>query len=206
MTKERLFIILSATFCVCLIASNIFENVIFEAGPLTLTGGFLVFPLSYIINDFLSEIYGFKQTRRVIFLAFALNLAFVLIAQLVAILPESPMSGNGAQEHFAFIFRADLRITAASMAAFLTGSLTNSLVMGRLKARRGDEGFCSRAIVSSLAGETLDSIVFFPIAFHGVGFRNMLVLMVTQVVLKTAYEIVILPLTAFLVRKARKSA
>lgn len=214
MKKETAYTILSAAFCVCVIASNIFENVIFKAGPLTLTGGFLVFPIGYIINDCLSEIYGFKKARQAIYLAFGLNLAFVLTAQLVSILPESGMASGLAddlaspQQHFRFIFKADLRITAASMVAFVAGSLLNAKVMAAMKARLdGAEsdmrGFSRRAILSSLVGEASDSLIFFPIAFHGIGLFPMITLMVTQIFLKTLYEIIVLPLTTLLVRKLK---
>lgn len=205
---NRRLIILSVLFCICLVASNLFEVKIFSAGPLTLTGGFLIFPISYIINDCLSEVYGWKTARFVIILAFAVNLFFVLVSQLVRILPEVPYSD--AQEHIDYIFKADLRITCASMAAFLVGSLMNALVMVRMKSRqeRGcaegeHKGFGIRAIVSSLAGESVDSLVFFPIAFAGVGVRNMVILMVTQIILKTAYEVVILPITSRVVKLLR---
>lgn len=206
MTKSRVYTIFTAVVCVCLIASNIFETVIFDAGPLTLTGGFLIFPISYIINDCLSEVYGYKATRMVVFLAFGLNLAFVLLAQLVMLLPEAEMgAGYTPQQHFAAIFRADLRITAASMAAFVFGSLVNSKVMVAMRSRLADKtrGFGVRAVVSSLAGESIDSLIFFPIAFWGLGFKNILTLMVTQIILKTAYEVVLLPLTSRIVRRMR---
>lgn len=232
MGKNSAYTLLTAAFCVCLIASNIFETVIFEAGSITLTGGFLIFPVSYIINDCLSEVYGYRKARFAILLAFALNLSFVLTAQLVALLPESGIAagladgGMTPRQHFVAVFKADFRITAASMAAFLAGSLMNARVMVALKhwmsarssaspippasSKSPDDlpgcsmkGFGIRAILSSLAGESLDSIVFFPIAFFGVGFRSCLILMLTQVVLKTVYEVVALPLTTLVVKRLK---
>lgn len=199
---SKRFTILSASFCVCLIASNLFEIKIFEAGPLTLTGGFLIFPLSYIINDCLSEIYGYKRTRTVIWTAFALNAAFVAIAQIIRLLP--PEHFWDGQEHFDYIFAANLRITIASMLAFVCGSLINAKVMSKMKARQGDKGFSWRAVASSLAGESIDSLIFFPIAFMGVGLKNIAIMMVTQIILKTLYEIVVLPVTAEVVRKMKE--
>lgn len=196
MKRDTVYAVMAAVFCCCLVVSNVFETVIFKAGPLTLTGGFLIFPVSYIINDCLSELYGYLQTRRVVFLAMGLNLATVLLAQLLILLPSAGMPD--AQTHFAAVFRLDLRITVASMCAFLAGSLLNSKVMVSMKGR---SRFGSRAILSSLAGESVDSLVFFPIAFWHVGFSGILLLMVTQIVLKTAYEIVLLPLTSSVVRK-----
>lgn len=191
-------------FCVCLIASNIFETKIFDAGPITLTGGFLVFPISYILGDCLTEVYGLKRARFVILMAVAMNLFFVGTAQIVRILP--PETFWDGQEHFDYIFAADLRITLASMAAFACGSLMNALVMDRMKKRDGERKFGWRAVVSSLAGESVDSLVFFPIAFWGVGVRNMVAMMVAQIVLKTLYEIVVLPVTSIVVRKMKASS
>lgn len=196
------FIRLAIVFNVCLVASNLFETKIFTACGLTLTGGLLVFPISYIINDCLAEVWGFRETRRIICGAFIVNLCFVVAAQIVRILP--PAAFWEGQEHFDYIFSADLRITAASMAAFLCGSLANAFIMDRMhKASAGGKGFGIRAIVSTLGGETLDSLVFFPIAFGYVGLHNMTVMMVTQIVLKTLYEIAVLPVTALAVRRMK---
>lgn len=200
---SRKFTVLAVLFCVCLIASNLFETKIFDAGLLTLTGGFIIFPISYIINDCLSEVYGYKKTRFVIWMAFAMNAFMVLVAQLVRILPAA--SFWDGQEHFDYVFAADLRITVASMLAFICGSLLNAGVMTSMKARQGEKGFWWRAVASSLVGETADSLIFFPIAFWNVGLRNILVLMVTQIVLKTLYEVVLLPVTSRVVRRLKEN-
>jgi len=198
---SKRFIVLTVLCTVCLIASNLFEIKIFAAGPLTLTGGFLIFPISYIINDFVTEVYGFKNARFMIYMAFLMNLFIVLMAQLVRILPEAPFWDG--QAHFDYIFTADLRITAASMLAFLLGSVLNSWVLSRMKQKNNRFGFAGRSILSSLYGETVDSIIFFPIAFWGVGARNLLIMMVTQIVLKTLYEVVMLPITVRIVKYLR---
>lgn len=201
MDSGKRFPLMAMLFCVCLIASNIFETKIFDAGPITLTGGFLVFPISYILGDCLTEVYGFRKARFVILASVALNLFFVGTAQIVRVLP--PEVFWDGQEHFDYIFAADLRITLASMAAFACGSILNALVMDRMKRRQGERGFGWRAVLSSLVGESADSLVFFPIAFWGVGVRNMLIMMATQIVLKTAYEVVALPITSSVVRKMK---
>lgn len=199
--SEKYFCLMAIVFCACLIASNIFEIKIFDAGPLTLTGGFLIFPISYILNDCLTEVYGYKKARFVIWTAFALNLCFVLVAQLVRILPAETFWDG--QDHFDYIFKADLRITIASMAAFVCGSLVNAKVMSNMKAVDGERRFGWRAVLSSLAGESIDSVIFFPIAFWAVGMHNLLVMMVTQIILKTAYEVVVLPLTRLFVKRIK---
>lgn len=200
---SRRFSIMAIGFCVCLIASNLFETKIFDVGAFPLTGGFVIFPVSYILNDCITEIYGIKRMRFVIWTAFAMNAFIVLVAQLVRILP--PASFWGGQEHFDYIFAADLRITLASMCAFLGGSLVNAVVMDRMKRKNAAGGFCSRAVVSSLFGEFVDSVIFFPIAFWGVGTKNLLTIMLIQIVLKTIYEIVLLPLTANVVKRMQST-
>ena len=201
MNRNSTYTLLSVFFCVCLIASNIFETKIFPLGPITLTGGFLIFPFSYILNDCLSEVYGYGKARTAIFTAFGVNLFFLAMAQAVRALPE--VEYGTAQEHLDYLFKADLRITCASMAAFFIGSIINAKVMSGMKVRQGEKGFWLRAIVSSLAGEGADSLIFFPIAFRGIGVRNIITLMITQVLLKTAYEVVVLPLTAISVKKMK---
>lgn len=186
---------------VCLVASNLFETKIFAAGPLTLTGGLLIFPIAYILNDCITELFGFEKARTAILLAFSMNLFVVLMAQLVRILP--PADFWDAQEHFDYVFKTDLRITAASMIAFLGGSMINALIMDRHKRKHGKKGFGVRAILSTLGGESIDSLIFFPIAFGNNGFKTVLVMMITQIVLKTLYEIIILPVTTVVVKKLR---
>ena len=201
MSKQ--FTLLSTGLCVCLIASNLFETKVFHAFGLSLTGGFLVFPISYILNDCLTEVYGYRKTQFAILTAMAMNAFVVGMAQLVRLLP--PESFWDGQAHFDFIFAADLRITLASMAAFVFGSLVNAKVMTRMKARQGEKGFGWRAILSSLYGETVDSLIFFPIAFYTVGIKNMLLMMATQIVLKTGYELVVLPITARVVKRLKRT-
>lgn len=198
---NKRFIVLAVLFCVCLIASNLFETKIFDAGVLTLTGGFVIFPISYIINDCITEVYGHRKMQFVIWMGLAMNAFLVLSAQFVRILP--PADFWDGQAHFDYIFAADLRITIASMLAFLCGSSVNAIVMARMKDFQGEKGFGWRAIVSSLFGETLDSLVFFPIAFWHVGFANIVKLMLTQIVLKTMYEVLVLPVTATVVKKLK---
>ena len=199
---SRKFVVLSIVFNICLIASNLFDIKIFTATPLTLTGGLLIFPVVYIINDCLTEVWGYRNTRYVIWTAFIASIFFTGLSQLVRILPASPIWDG--QEHFDYIFAADLRITCASLLAFLAGSLSNSLIMDRMRrTSRDGHGFGWRAVISSLAGESLDSIIFFPIAFCNIAVRDMLVLMVTQILLKTMYEIIVLPVTAAFVRRLK---
>lgn len=196
------FMLIAILFNVCLIASNLFETKLFVLGAISLTGGVVIFPISYIINDCLVEVWGYKKARLVIWTGFAMNFFVVGVAQIVKLLPASPFWDGG--EHFDYIFALAPRITLASMLAFLAGSTVNAWIMSRMKVRDEGRRFSLRAIVSSIGGETVDSIIFFPIAFWGLASGEMLKLMVTQVILKTLYEVIILPVTNIVVRKLKK--
>ena len=177
------FVMMAIVFNVCLIASNLFETKVFSAGPLALTGGVLIFPVSYIINDCIVEVWGYKKARLVIWTGFAMNFFVVAMAQIVRALPAAGFWDGG--EHFDYIFALAPRVTIASLLAFLSGSTVNAWIMSRMKVSSGGKRFSLRAVVSSVCGETVDSLVFFPLAFWGIGWDNMLKLMLLQIFLKT---------------------
>lgn len=196
------FLLMAITFNVCLIASNLFETKLFMAGPVALTGGVIIFPISYIINDCLVEVWGYRKARLVIWSGFLMNFFVVAMAQIVRILPAAPFWDGGP--HFDYVFAMAPRVTLASMMAFLCGSTVNAWIMSRMKVVSKGKRFSLRAIVSSIGGETVDSLIFFPIAFWGLGAKEMLQLMLTQIVLKTMYEVIILPVTNIVVRKLKR--
>lgn len=195
-----LFMIFSILFCVCLITANLLETKQIAAGPISITGGLLVFPVSYIINDCVCEVWGYRKARLLIWTGFAMNFFVVLLGALCDILPPAPYWEY--QEGFHAIFGLAPRIVGASFVAFILGSFTNAFVMSKMKLRDGSaRRFSLRAIVSSLAGESCDSLIFFPLAFAGVvPAREIPVLMISQILLKTFYEILILPLTCRVVK------
>ncbi|MDE6417806.1 MAG: queuosine precursor transporter [Duncaniella sp.] len=200
------FLLIVVTFCVCLIVSNLMEIKTVAVGPLTITAGVIVFPLSYILNDCIVEVYGFAKARLVIWLGFGMNLLVALLLQLGIWLPGAE-SWQG-QEAMEMVFGAVPRIFAASFTAFLCGSMVNAYVMAKMKLAAPDggrDGFSARAILSSLWGEGIDSLIFFPIAFGGVlAWSEVGMLILTQTLLKTGYEIVILPVTLRVVSHLRR--
>lgn len=198
------FLVLAVLFCVCLIVANLMEIKTVAVGPIVITAGVIVFPFSYIINDCLVEVYGFGRARFVIWLGFAMNLLVTLLLQVGIWLP-----GDGQwtlQPAMEAIFGATPRIFIASFIAFLCGSMVNAYVMSRMKLRDGpSRGFSLRAILSSLLGEGIDSLIFFPIAFAWVlPLSNIVALIITQTLLKTLYEILILPVTIRVVARLRR--
>ena len=195
--------LLGVVFCACLVASNLLETKILQFGPVTITAGFLVFPISYIINDCIAEVWGFRKARLIIWLGFAVNFAMVALFQLAVALPAAPFwEGDAA---FRFIFGLAPRIAAASLAAFLLGSFLNAYVMSRMKIASRGKHFSARAVLSTLAGESADSLIFFPLAFGGlVPVQELVKMMAIQIFAKTAYEIVVLPVTIRMVNFLKK--
>ena len=198
-----LFMLFSTLFCVCLITANVLETKQLSMGLFSITGGLIVFPISYIINDCVCEVWGYGKARLLIWLGFAMNFLFVAFGALCDVLPAAPYWHN--EEGFHAIFGLAPRIALASFLAFLVGSFVNAYVMSMMKISSGGKNFSARAIMSTVYGETADSIIFFPLALGGVVPTNELpVLIISQVVLKTLYEIVILPVTIRVVKATKR--
>jgi queuosine precursor transporter len=194
-----LFMLFSILFCVCLIAANVLETKQILVGGISLTGGLLVFPVSYIINDCVCEVWGYGKARLLIWIGFAMNFFFVSLGALCDAIPGAPYWTNDAGFHA--VFGLAPRIALASFIAFIAGSFVNAYIMSRMKIRDKGRNFSARAILSTVFGETADSILFFPLALGGVVPLNELPkLMLWQVVLKTVYEIVVLPVTIKVVK------
>lgn len=186
--------LLGILFNVCLIASNLLETKVIDLFGLTATGGLIVFPISYIINDCITEIWGYNNAKFIIWSGFASNFLMILLSQIVMLLPAAPFWEG--EESFNFIFGLTPRIAFASLLAFLVGSFINAYVMSKMKIASKGKHFSARAIISTLAGESADSIIFFPIAFAGIiPIKEIIVMIFTQAVLKSTYEIIILPVT-----------
>lgn len=195
--------LLGIVFNVCLIAANLLETKVIQIGGITATAGLIVFPVSYIINDCIAEVWGFRKARLIIWSGFAMNFLVVAFGQLAVSLPAAPFWEGEAG--FNFVFGLAPRIAAASLIAFLCGSFLNAYVMSRMKVASGGKNFSARAILSTVAGESADSLIFFPIAFGGlIPAGELLVMIGTQAVLKTLYEIIILPVTIRVVKYIKK--
>ena len=202
-TVSVLFMLFSILFCVCLITANVLETKQISVGPFNITGGLIVFPISYIINDCVCEVWGYGKARMLIWIGFAMNFLFVTFGALCDLLPAAPYWDNEVGFHA--IFGLAPRIAAASFVAFIIGSFVNAYVMSRMKITSGGRNFSARAILSTVYGETADSLIFFPLALGGVvPLRELPVLIVSQVVLKTLYEIIVLPVTIRVVKATKR--
>ena len=193
---------MAVLFTVCLITSNLLATKVFAIGSeITLPCAVIIFPVSYILGDCLTEVYGYRKARMVIWLAFAMNFSVVLLGQIAVWLPAASFWQGG--DHFDFVFGMAPRVALASLLAFLVGSTLNSLVLSKMKVASEGRGFGWRAVLSSLAGEICDSLIFMPIAFIGTPVGILLKMMLVQVSFKVLYEIVALPLTSLVVRRVK---
>lgn len=195
--------LMGIVFNVCIIAANLLETKVIQLGSLTVTAGLLVFPISYIINDCIAEVWGFRKARLIIWSGFVMNFFVVTLGLIAVLLPAAPFWEG--EEHFNFVFGMAPRIVAASLMAFLVGSFLNAYVMSRMKIASRGRNFSVRAIWSTVVGETADSLIFFPVAFGGViAWRELVVMMGLQILLKSAYEVVILPVTIRVVKAVKR--
>ena len=198
-----LFMLFSILFCVCLIAANVLETKQISVMGISLTGGLIVFPVSYIINDCVCEVWGYRKARLLIWMGFVMNFFFVMLGAVCDAIPGAPYWHN--DEGFHAIFGLAPRIAAASFVAFLAGSFVNAYVMSRMKISSKGKNFSARAVLSTVFGESVDSLIFFPLALSGVVPASELpVLMFWQVILKTAYEVVVLPVTIRIVHRLKE--
>ena len=197
------FMLLGILFNVCLIAANLLETKVIQVFGITVTAGLLVFPISYIINDCIAEVWGFRKARLIIWSGFAMNFFVVGLGLIAVAIPAAPFWEG--EEHFDFVFGMAPRIVAASLMAFLVGSFLNAYVMSKMKIASQGRNFSARAILSTIVGETADSLIFFPIAFGGViAWKELLIMMGLQIVLKSMYEVIILPVTIRVVKVIKK--
>ena len=202
-TVSVLFMIFSILFCVCLITANILETKQIQVLSVSLSGGLIVFPVSYIIHDCVCEVWGYSKARMLIWLGFAMDFFFVMVGALCDAIPGAPYWDN--EEGFHAIFGLAPRIAAASFIAFICGSFINAYVMSKMKIASNGKNISLRAILSTVAGESIDSLIFFPLALSSVvPAKELILLMVWQVILKTVYEIIALPITIRVVKALKK--
>jgi queuosine precursor transporter len=198
-----LFMFAGILFAICLLISNILATKIILIGSWAAPAGVLIFPIAYIINDVIVEVWGYQKARLIIWSGFAVNLLAALFFTLAIVVPAAPFWQN--QMAFSTILGSTPRIIAASLLAYLTGSFLNAFVMSKVKVLMKGKDFSVRAILSTLIGEAADSFIFIIIAFAGnLPFNVLIGMILTQACIKTAYEIVILPFTILVVNWVKR--
>ena len=200
--------ILLVAFVVSLVVSNIISVRTFDFFGFTMTSGIVVFPITYILSDVFSEVYGYKWSRFTCYLAFIVSIVLVGVFALVDNLPVQPFAQDVANS-FTNILGGVSASTFASFIAFVVGDFVNDNVFRKMKAKHPDmgdqKGFGIRAIISSVLGDLCDSCIYLPLAFLVfnpiMGVVDVLTMILLQVGLKVCYELVVLPLNLYVVKK-----
>jgi len=185
-------VIIIALFITCLITANIIAVKVIGLGPLVLPAAIFVFPLSYIFGDVLTEVYGYKVARRVIWLGFLCNLVFVFFAWVGQALPAADFWGN--QAAYESILGFAPRLLGASFCGYLVGEFANSIILARMKIMTRGRWLWSRTIGSTIVGQGLDTVLFITLAYAGTG-ANVQVMIWQHWVVKVGIEAVCTPAT-----------
>lgn len=195
------------------VAILLLSNIIGAAKPTYITiggeqwvygAGILFFPLGYVIGDILTEVYGYARARRVIWAGFAALVFMAFMSWVVVSLP--PADGWEGQAAYESVFGQVPRIVAASILAFWAGEFVNSLVMARMKIWTQGRHLWSRTIGSTLVGQGVDSLIFYPLAFWGVwSSEQVITVMLTNWGLKVLWEVVLTPLTYVVVNALKRA-
>ena len=165
MNTSHRFVIIAVVFVTCLITANTIAVKVVSIGPFNLPAAIFVFPLSYIFGDILTEVYGYQQARKIIWLGFACNLVFVFFAWVGQILPAASFWDK--QAAYESILGYTPRLLAASFLGYLVGEFTNSFILARMKIITRGRWLWSRTIGSTVVGQGLDTVIFIIVAFAG---------------------------------------
>ncbi len=188
------FVIVVAVFLTSLLIANIIAVKLIDLGGLILPAGTIIFPISYICGDVLTEVYGYRRARQVIWLGFACNLLAVAAIWAGQVLPAAAFwEGQAAYEQ---ILGVAPRLLVASFCAYLVGEFANSIVMAKMKIWTQGRMLWTRTIGSTIVGQGLDSLIFVSIAFLGIiPLAGIMAAIGTQWLLKVVYEALVTPLT-----------
>lgn len=203
MSDTRNYTLITALFVAVLIISEVAATKIAAIGPFTLPGATFLFPLSYIFGDVLTEVYGYRASRRVVWTGFFCTALAALVFAIVGILPPAPAWPG--QDAYMAILGQTPRIVAASLLAYLFGEFTNSFVLAKMKVYTGGKWLWMRTIGSTVVGEFLDSAIFILVAFAGILPNALLLsLIISNYVVKVGIEVVFTPVTYAIVGYLKK--
>ena len=200
---SRLFLSLSVLFVTCLLVSNVIAGRLVSVAGVVLPSAVILFPITYILGDVFTEVYGFRKTRLVIWGGFAANLLMSLIFLAAVALPAPSFFKD--REAYAKVLGMTPRIVLASLMAYLAGEFANSIVLSLLKKTTKGKLLWLRTIGSTMAGQALDTALFIAIGFFGsVPVAVLLNMMLAQYLFKVGYEVLFTPLTYLAVRGVKK--
>lgn len=192
------FVATAAIFATCLITSNIIAVKLIEIKGVVLTAGIIIFPISYIFGDILTEVYGYRKARRVIWLGFFCNLMAVLAIIAAQSIPSAHFWDG--QSAFERVLGYSPRILSASFVAYLVGEFSNSYILAKMKVYTGGRWLWLRTMASTFVGEGLDSLFFMIIAFLGqIPLADLIFAILAQWIVKSLYEVMATPVTYWVV-------
>lgn len=200
----RYLIVIAMVFVSVLLISNVASSKITQFGPFQFDGGTILFPLSYIFGDILTEVYGYKKTRIIIWVGFLMNVLMALVFIAVGALPSA--AGWENQSAYNAILGWTPRIVAASVIAYFAGEFSNSYILAKIKIKMKGKWLWVRTITSTLVGEGFDTLLFVLIAFYGVLPNELLMAVIlSNYVFKVGVEVVFTPITYLVVGFLKKA-
>jgi uncharacterized integral membrane protein (TIGR00697 family) len=195
--------VMAAFVCIMLCSNVIGASKVFVVGGLSFGAGILFFPISYIFGDVLTEVYGYARARRVVWAGFAAMVFAAFTSWLVVALPPAPTWPN--QTAFETVFGSTWRIVVGSLIAFWAGEFCNSYVMAKMKIFTKGRHLWSRVVGSTVIGEGVDSVIFYPIAFYGIWPTTVVFkVLLSSYVLKVLWEVAVIPFTYIFVNWLKK--
>ena len=196
------FVIIAALFVTCLLTANIIAVKVWALGPVSLSAAVIIFPFSYIFGDILTEVYGYKEARKIIWLGFLCNLLFVIFAWFAQLLP--PVSGWTGQSAFVTILGYTPRLLGASFLGYLVGEFANSFVLAKMKIFTKGRWLWSRTIGSTVVGQALDTGIFIVGAYVGAVFFTPWMILWAWAA-KVVIEVAFTPFTYLIVNYLKKN-
>ncbi|MBQ1526073.1 MAG: queuosine precursor transporter [Lachnospiraceae bacterium] len=192
---SRMFVTITAIYVACLVLSNLVAGKMWAVSEsITLPAAVILFPVTYILGDIFTEVYGFKKASYIIWLGFFLSFFAVAVYMITIALPYPSFWEN--QQAYETVLGTTPRVAAASFAGYLGGEFSNSLIMSKLKIATKGEKLWARTILSTVVGEGIDSVIFITISFFGtMDNGTLLTMIVSQYLFKVIYEVVFTPVT-----------
>ena len=201
---SKLFMCIGIIFVACLMLSNIVAGKMWAVTEsITLPAAVILFPITYILGDVFTEVYGFKKARMVIWMGFACSFFAVVVYLITIALPHPGYWEN--QDAYSVVMGTTPRVCAASFAGYLFGEFSNSMILSKLKVKTKGKNLWVRTILSTLVGEGFDSVIFIMISFWGTMENSVVLKMILfQYLFKVAYEIIFTPVTYLVVNTIKK--
>ena len=200
---SRLFAILGIVYVTCLLLSNLIAGKMMALGSITLPAAVILFPITYIMGDVFTEVYGFKNTRTIIWTGFACSAFAVAIYMITIVLPHPDFWGN--QDAYVTVLSTTPRVFIASLLGYLFGEFSNSMILSKLKVVTQGKKLWVRTILSTVVGEAFDTIIFIAISFWGTMENSVLLqMMLFQYLFKVCYEVIFTPVTYAVVKWIKK--